>query len=139
MKMCLYLFDLTHFSGQGRNPSNNFVALLENLRHRNFVLRLSDLYIYNSFQKSSYKLINNSALQTQGFVLNRIIDNAFVEVRILNSHHTLHLFSPEASDYLGRWNRGLRGEEGARILLPPPPLEGSKLKYLFIAKSWCST
>ena len=132
--MCLYLFYFTHFSGQGRNPSINFVALLEK-----FVLRLSDLYICNSFQKSSYKLINNSALQTQGFVLNRIIDNAFVEVRILNSHHTLHLFSPEASDYLGRWNRGLRGEEGARILLPPPPLEGSKLKYLVIAKSWCST
>ena len=40
---CLYFFDLTHFRGQGRNPYNNFVAFLENLRHHNFVLRLSDL------------------------------------------------------------------------------------------------
>ena len=44
MTMCLYFSYLTHFSGKGRNPSNNFVAFLENLRHRNFVLRLSVLY-----------------------------------------------------------------------------------------------
>ena len=42
--MCLQLSYLTHFSGQGRNPYNNFVAFLENLRHHTFVLRLSDLY-----------------------------------------------------------------------------------------------
>ena len=41
---CLSFLDLTHFRGQGRNPSNNFVAFLENLRHHIFVLRLSDLY-----------------------------------------------------------------------------------------------
>ena len=36
------LFD--QFLWLGRNPSNNFVAFLENLRHHNFVLILSDLY-----------------------------------------------------------------------------------------------
>ena len=41
---CLQFLDLTHFRGQGRNLSNNFVAFLENLRHHIFVLRLSDLY-----------------------------------------------------------------------------------------------
>ena len=41
--MCLYFFNLTHFRGQGRNPGNNFVAFLENLRHPKFVLRLTDL------------------------------------------------------------------------------------------------
>ena len=40
---CLYFFDLTNFKGYGRNPYNNCVAFLENLRHHNFVLRLSDL------------------------------------------------------------------------------------------------
>ena len=48
MIMCLYLSYLTHFRGQGRNPSNNFVAFLENLRHHNFVLRLSDLQVDNN-------------------------------------------------------------------------------------------
>ena len=43
MIMCLYISYLTHFSGEGRNPYNNFVAFLENLRPHNFVLRLSDL------------------------------------------------------------------------------------------------
>ena len=61
-------------------------------------VQLSDDDVTLFRNRVTYKLINNSALQTQGFVLNRIIDNAFVEVRILNSHHTLHLFSPEASD-----------------------------------------
>jgi len=41
MIMCLYFSYLTNFSG--RNPSNNFVAFLENLRHHNFVLRLHGL------------------------------------------------------------------------------------------------
>ena len=40
---CHYFLDLTLFRGLGRNPSNNFVAFLENLRHHIFVLRLSDL------------------------------------------------------------------------------------------------
>ena len=44
MIMCIYLSYLTHFSGYGRNHNNTFVAFLENLRHHNFVLRLSDLY-----------------------------------------------------------------------------------------------
>ena len=43
MIKCHYSVDLTHFKGQGRNPINNFVAFLENLRHHTFVLRLSDL------------------------------------------------------------------------------------------------
>ena len=41
--MCLYIFNMTHFRGQGRYPGNNFVAFLENLRHHRFVLRLTDL------------------------------------------------------------------------------------------------
>ena len=48
-----FFLDLTHFKGQGRNPSKNFVAFLENLRHHIFVLRLSDLYIESlNFLKS---------------------------------------------------------------------------------------
>ena len=43
MYNCLYFLDLTHFIGYGRNPGNNFVAFLENLRHHKFVLKLSDL------------------------------------------------------------------------------------------------
>ena len=39
----LSLFNLTYFSGYGRNLSNNFAPFLENLRHDNFVLRLPDL------------------------------------------------------------------------------------------------
>ena len=42
--MCIHLSYLIHFSGQGRNPYNDFVGFLENLRHHNFVLRLSDHY-----------------------------------------------------------------------------------------------
>ena len=40
---CLYFLDLTHFKGYGRNPSNNFIEFLKNLRHHIFVLRLTDL------------------------------------------------------------------------------------------------
>ena len=56
MIMCLYLSYLTHFSGQGRNPCNNFVAFLENLRHHNFVLRLSDLQ-YSPMALYSFALL----------------------------------------------------------------------------------
>ena len=47
--MCNYLSHLTHFSGKGINPYNNFVAFLENLRHHNFFLKLSDLYQHLRF------------------------------------------------------------------------------------------
>ena len=43
MIMCLNLSYLTHFGGQGRNPRNISLHFWKNLRHYNFVLRLSDL------------------------------------------------------------------------------------------------
>ena len=46
---CFSFIDFTHFRGKGRNPYNNFIAFLENLRHHNFVLRLSDLKVADQF------------------------------------------------------------------------------------------
>ena len=43
ISMSLYSFYLIHFRGQGRNPSNNFVSFLKNLKQHNVFRRLSDL------------------------------------------------------------------------------------------------
>ena len=73
---CLYFIDLTHFKGQGRYPYNNFIGFLENLRHHNFVLRLSDLQHF---------LFYSSTSQTDD---SRILE-AFKKVFLIRIHYKL--------------------------------------------------
>ena len=56
----MYHSSLTHFRFLGRISSNFFVAFLENLRHNNFVLRLSDLYLLQEFfNHPGFKILTN--------------------------------------------------------------------------------
>ena len=48
------------FRFKGRNVSNFFVGLLENLRHQKDIVKLTDIYAYTTFKRTNIKKVKES-------------------------------------------------------------------------------